>query len=131
MNISIRVSAYWLGQTPWANHGKTPNSIRQELFAVVIMSVIARTLMMITSRVHGPRKAEFQFKNAIMALAAEAAMFVPDDPEKAVGIFNEILQTISRIRYYRPKSPRLTQPRVTKSPPNKWCSGRRAKLEKA
>ena len=64
-------------------HGKTPNSIRQELFAVVIMSVIARTLMVVTSRVHGPRGAEFQFKNAIMTLAAEAAILVPDDPERS------------------------------------------------
>ncbi|WP_143156307.1 IS4 family transposase [Desulfacinum infernum] len=49
-------------------HGKTPNSIRQELFAVVIMSVIARTLMVITSKVEGPKGAEFQFKNAVMTL---------------------------------------------------------------
>jgi len=112
-------------------HGKTPNSIRQELFAVVIMSVIARTLMVVTSRVHGPRNAQFQFKNAIMALAAEAAMLVPDDPERAVEIFAEILQAISRVKYYRPKTPRPSQPRVTKRPPNKWCSGRREKLKNA
>ncbi len=34
-------------------HGKSPNSIRQELYAVTIMSVIARTVMVVTSRVHG------------------------------------------------------------------------------
>ena len=112
-------------------HGKTPNSIRQELFAVVIMSVIARTLMVITSRVHGPNTAEFQFKNAIMTLAAEAAILVPDDPERAAEAFSEILEAIARVKYYRPKSPRPTQPRVTKKPPNKWCSGRRRKLENA
>ena len=78
-------------------HGKTPNSIRQELFAVVIMSVIARTLMVITSNLEGPKGVAFQFKNAIMTLAAEAAVLVPDDPQRAVEIFTEILYGISRI----------------------------------
>jgi hypothetical protein len=112
-------------------HGKSSNSIRQELFAVVIMSVIARTLMVLTDRVHGSGTAEFQFKNAIMTLAAEAAILVPDDPQRAIQIFSEILHAISCVKYYRPKSPRPTQPRVTKRPPNKWCAGRRKKLEKA
>jgi Transposase DDE domain len=112
-------------------HGKSPNSIRQELYAVTIMSVIARTLMVVTSQVCGPSITEFQFKNAIMTFAAEAAILAPDDPEKAVEIFSEILAAISRVKYYRPKSPRASRPRVTKRPPNKWCSGRRKKMEKA
>ena len=112
-------------------HGQTPNSIRQELFGIVIMSVIARTLMVLTSKVHGSKGAEFQFKNAVMTLAKEAAVLVPDDPEKAVEIFSEILREIKRVRYYRPKSPRPSRPRVTKRPPNKWCSGRREKLKNA
>lgn len=112
-------------------HGKSANSIRQELYAVSIMSVIARTLMVVTSRVHGSSTAEFQFKNAIMTLAAEAAILAPDDPDKAVEIFSEILAAISRVKYYRPKRPRASQPRATKRPPNKWCSGRHKKLEKS
>jgi hypothetical protein len=62
---------------------------------------------------------------------AVAAILAPDDPEKAVQIFSEILAAISRVKYYRPKSPRAARPRVTKRPPNKWCSGRRKKMEKA
>ena len=112
-------------------HGKSANSIRQELYAVTIMSVIARTLMVIAPRVRGASKAEFQFKNAIMTLAAEAAALAPDDPAKAAAIFSEILAAISRVKYYRPKRRRASQPRVTKKPPNKWCSGRRKKLEKS
>ncbi|MEN6437196.1 MAG: IS4 family transposase, partial [Syntrophobacter sp.] len=112
-------------------HGRTSNSIRQELFAVVIMSVIARTLMVLTSRFFGERDAEYQFKNCIMTLATEAAILVPDDPQKAVVIFTEILHAIARVKYYRAKSPRPTQPRVSKRPPNKWCSGRREKLSNA
>ena len=49
-------------------HGKSANSIRQELYAVTIMSVIARTLMVLTSRVHGSSTSQFQFKSAIMTL---------------------------------------------------------------
>ena len=112
-------------------HGKGSNSIRQELFAVAIMSVITRTLMVITQRAHGSGRLECQFKNAIMTLAAEAAVLVPDDPAKAAEIFSEILGAISRVKYYRPKSPRPTQPRVAKKAPNKWCVGRRNKLKEA
>jgi hypothetical protein len=112
-------------------HGKTPNSIRQELFGVVIMSVIARALMVVASSLLGPKRAEFQFKNAVMTLAKEAAVLVPDDPQKAFNVFYQIIQRIKRIRYFRPKSPRPSQPRVTKSPPNKWCSGRKEKLKNA
>jgi hypothetical protein len=77
-------------------HGKTPNSIRQECFAVIIMSVIARTLMMLAAKEAG-----------------------------------SILKTISRVKYYRSKSPGPSQPRVTKRPPNKWCEARRGKLANA
>jgi len=38
------------------------------------------------------------------------------------------LKAISRARYYRAKKARASQPRVTKGPPNKWCTGRREKL---
>lgn len=110
-------------------HGRTPNSIRQELFAIVIMSVIARTLMAVASKVLGPKGAEFQFKNAVMTLAKEAAVLVPEDPEKTLEVFTHILREIKRVRYYRPKSPRPSQPRVTKRPANKWCSNRREKLK--
>jgi hypothetical protein len=111
-------------------HGKSSNSIRQELFASMIMAVIARMLMMISSKAFPSGEEEFQFKNAIMNLASEAALLVPDDPQKAVQIFNELLREISRVKYYRPKSARPGQPRVSRQPINKWCSDRRKKLAK-
>lgn len=107
-------------------HGKTPNSIRQEILAAAIMAVIARTLMVISSPA-----AEPQFKHALITLASEAAVLAPDDPERALLIFSEVLDEIARVKYYRPKSPRPSQPRVSKSPPNRWCAERRKKLEKA
>ena len=108
-------------------HGKTGNSIRQELFAVLIMTVIARTLMVLASKSLNSDAGECQFKNAIMVLACEAAVLVPDNPEKAVTIFSEILDRIAEVKYYRPKKPRPTQPRVTKQAHNKWCAKRSEK----
>ncbi len=109
-------------------HGKTSNSIRQELFAALIMTVIARTLMVLASKRLNSDAGECQFKNAIMVLASEAAVLIPDNPEKAVSIFSEILDRIAAVKYYRPKKTRPTQPRVTKRAHNKWCDKRSEKL---
>ncbi len=59
--------------------------------------------------------------------ATEAAVLVPDDPQRAVEIFEEILYTLSRVKYHGAKFARPSQPRINKRPPNKWCSGRRDK----
>jgi ABC-type transport system involved in cytochrome bd biosynthesis fused ATPase/permease subunit len=111
-------------------HSKNINGILQELFAAVVMTVITRTLMVMSSSFFGGDKdQEFQFKNALMTLASEAAVLVPDNPEKAIEIFNEILFEISRVKYYPPKKSRRPQPRVNKRPPNKWSVNKSKKLE--
>jgi hypothetical protein len=112
-------------------HGKTSNSIRQELFAAMIMSVISRTLMALSASETRSGPGEPQFKNAIMTLASDAAVLVPEEPEKAVEIFNEIIEEIARVQYYRPQQPRQPQPRVTKRKINKWCIARQRKLANA
>ena len=109
-------------------HGKTSNSIRQELFAAMIMSVISRTLMALSSQMNDEEPREPQFKNAIMTLASEAAVLAPADPERAVAIFQDILKEIYRVKYYRPKVPRPSQPRVTKRSLNKWASEKNKKV---
>jgi hypothetical protein len=101
-------------------HSKTVNGILQELYAVMIMSVISRTLMILTCEELYTGKIEFQFKNAIMTVASDAAVFVSKDPEQTLIIFNEILREISRVKYYRPKKPRPPQPRITKRTVKKW-----------
>ncbi|MGB5158038.1 MAG: IS4 family transposase [Desulfobacterales bacterium] len=101
-------------------HSKTVNGILQEFYAAMIMSVISRTLMVLSSQSFFSGKKELQFKNAILTLASEAAFLVADDPQKAITIFKEILEEIARVKYYRPKKPRSPQPRVNKSPLNKW-----------
>ncbi|MFZ5865563.1 MAG: IS4 family transposase [Thermodesulfobacteriota bacterium] len=112
-------------------HGKTCNSIRQELLAAVIMSVISRTLMALCMPSPANRVAEPQFKNAMMTLASEAAVLASNDPETALQIFDSILKEISRVRYYRPKHPRPPQPRVTKRRLGKWAVSKTKKVEHA
>lgn len=101
-------------------HSQTENGIRQELFAILIMAVIARTLMVLMTDHDHPVGAEPQFKHAVITLANEAAILTPQCPVMALSIFRELLFEIARVRYYRPKSPRLSSPRVSKKPPNKW-----------
>jgi hypothetical protein len=106
-------------------HSRTPNGIRQELFAAMIMTVIARTLMVLAATQFLADDRQCQFKNALLTLAAEAAFLVPDDPAQAVGIFREVLQEIARVKYYPPKTPRPSQPRINKHPVNKWSKRNR------
>jgi hypothetical protein len=106
-------------------HGKTCNSIRQELFAAAIISVISRTLMMIASL---ECEIKPQFKNAIATLAADAPVLAADDPEKAIEIFRHILIAIRRVKYYLPKKPRPSQPRVNKGNINKWSQSKTKKV---
>lgn len=112
-------------------HGQTVNSIKQELLAAAIMSVISRTLMVLSSDTSEAGAIEPQFKNAIMTLASEAAVLAPEDPEAAVIIFDDILQAILRVKYYRPKRPRPPAPRVTKRAINKWATARLKKVANA
>jgi hypothetical protein len=101
-------------------HSHTENGIRQELFAILIMAVIARTLMVLRTDPEHPSGAHPQFKHAIITLASEAALLTPTCPDVALGIFQELLREIERVRYYPPKVPRPSAPRVSKQPVNKW-----------
>lgn len=111
-------------------HSQSVNGIMQELYASMIMSVIARTLMMLSGQLHLEPHQEAQFKNAINALAAEAAWLVSANPVKAVIIFEELLREIARVKYYRPKQKRPPQARINKSPINKWKIYRAKELRK-
>ena len=129
-------------------HTRGVNGIHQELFAVAIMAVIARTLMALSmelasdeeepaaaapasstkSRLTEP---EPQFKHAIMALGQDVAMLVADDPLRALKLFTELLEQIGKVKYYRPKSPRPSEPRGTKRKINKWIKGRADRMKVA
>jgi hypothetical protein len=115
-------------------HSRTVHGIMQELMAAAVMSVLSRTLMVIAD--DGTEETEKstpepQFKNAIMTLASDLAVLVPKDPETAVEILVEIMTEIRRVKYYRPKTPRPSRPRVCKRPLNKWAQGKTKKLAMA
>ena len=106
-------------------HSRTSNGIRQELFAAMFMTVLSRTLMMLAQQLYLQNHQRCQFTHAILTLAAETAILVPDDPEHALGIFIELLQEIARVKYYPPATPRASQPRINKHPVNKWSNRNR------
>ncbi len=84
--------------------------MRQELFAMLIMTVIARVLMVLRTDPEHPSGGHPQFKHAILTLASEAALLAPTYPDVALGIFQELLREIERVRYYPPKMPRPSAP---------------------
>jgi hypothetical protein len=106
-------------------HSQKPNGIRQELLAATIMTVMARTLMLVAANAYLEAHQQCQFKHAILTLAAEAALLIPEVPEQAVVIFTELLQEIARVKYYPPVTPRPSQPRLNKHPLNKWSKRNR------
>ena len=111
-------------------HSQTENGIRQELFAILIMAVIARTLMVLMTDPEHPSGAHPQFKHAIITLASEAALLTPTCPDVALSIFQELLVEIARVQYYPPKMPRPSAPRVSKQPMNTWRSEKSQRMRK-
>jgi len=73
-------------------------------------------------------KPEPQFKHAIMALGRDVAILASDDPWRALESFTELLEQIGKVKYYRPKHPRPSQPRATKRNINKWIKGRAVRM---
>jgi hypothetical protein len=112
-------------------HSKTPNGIRQELFASVTMAVIAHMLALIAPPPPMTTNAPPQLKNTLITFAREAALLTSDNPDLALAIFNQVLRSITRIRYYRPRNRRASLPRVCKQPPNKWTLYRAGKMTHA
>jgi len=116
-------------------HSHTPHGIRQELFAILIGCVIARTLTALSVPSESLETAQSlvqpQLKNALMSFARDAALLTPAHPEKALVILQELLNAIRQVKYYKPKHQRPSRPRVNKQPVNKWQSDRQKKLEKA
>lgn len=108
-------------------HTKKENGVRQELFAVATMSVITRTMMAVASQEIEKGK-EPQFKNSIMKLAKETALFVSKKMKWVKEVFFCLLERIKETLYYRPKKKRDTYPRVTKQPVNKWIQNKCKKL---
>jgi hypothetical protein len=66
-----------------------------------------------------------------MSFARDAALLTPAHPAQALVILQELLHAIRQVKYYKPKAPRPSRPRVNKHPINKWQSDRQKKLHNA
>jgi hypothetical protein len=105
-------------------HSNNSNGIKQELFAAMIVSIIAR--LMVNIQTEPEESGVPQFKNAVISFALDAALLTPVCPNVAINHFMKLLDRIAKIKYYRPKKPRKTYPRITKSASNKWIKKRSA-----
>ena len=116
-------------------HSRTPDGIRQELFAILLGGVIARTLTALAVPSESLETAQShvrpQLKNALMSFARDAALLIPAHPAQALVILQELLHAIRQVKDYKPKAPRPSRPRVNKQPTNKWQSNRQRKLQEA
>ena len=119
-------------------HSRSVNGIHQELFASLIVSVIASVLMVIASETENKdqyklpyRKniVRLQFKNAVMTVAAEAAFLASRDPQRAAEILVELIDDIRKVKYYKLKVPIRTQPRVSLKPTNKWTLRKQKRID--
>ncbi len=105
-------------------HSKNPNGIKQELYAIAIMTIITRTISAMTTDEKDINSKEPQFKNAIITLANDIAIFVSKNIKKATKILKQIIKEIKHQIYYRPKRKRKSYQRITKKAINKWINGR-------
>jgi hypothetical protein len=112
-------------------HSHTENGIRQELFAILLVAVIARLLMVLMTDRDHPSGVEPQLKHAMITVATEAAVLTPHCPILALAIFTELLNEIARVRYYPPKTSRPSQPRVSRQPISKWQISKTKRLMNA
>ena len=101
-------------------HSQSVNGIKQELIAVIVMCVISRVMMMLVTEKDPARRHSPQFKNATISLAMDAALLTAANPVVALQVFQELLVEIGRVKYYKPKKPRKSYPRVSRKPMNKW-----------
>lgn len=112
-------------------HSRSENGVKQEMFAIVIMCVIARTLMVLMTEPNPERLCTPQFKNAMRTLASEAALLTAKNPDLALSLFQELLSEIARVKYYPPKQARKSYPRVSRKPVNKWQQDKAKKMANA
>ena len=96
----------------------------QKLFAVAIMSVIPRLLMQVAYENTDNQTAESQFKHAVNTFANDIALLTAERPKVAIEIFKELLQDIARIRYYKAKTKRQSELKLSKKPWNKWTTSK-------
>jgi len=108
-------------------HSRAPLGVRQEFFAVTALTVLSRTMAVLSEEIHNlPAGRRSQRKHAAISLAREVSLLIPANPLLALACFDELLRSMARIKYHRPKRPRPPAPRITKAPRNKWATRAKA-----
>ena len=112
-------------------HSKNPNGIKQELYAVAIMTIFTRLTAAISTNEEDIFYKEPQFKNAILTFANDTVIFISKNIKRAVNIFKQLIESIKKIKYYKPKKKRKEYSRISKRAFNKWIRARFKKWEKS
>lgn len=114
-------------------HSRSVNGIKQELFAAAITMVMAQTLKAIAVPPRTTAKCIVfaQSKNAVAAFAQKLYLFTTACRDSALALLHRLAQSFARHRYYRPKTAKPTQPRVSKTPQNKWRDAKLKRMGKA
>lgn len=110
-------------------HSRSVNGVKQELFAAAITMIMAQTLKAIAAPPRVTKKCIVfaQPKNAVAAFAQKLYVLTTACRDTALALLHRLANSFARHRYYQPKTAKPTQPRVSKTPQNKW---RDAKLKR-
>jgi hypothetical protein len=113
----------YLGQSQF--HSKSPDGVRQEIYALTLFVAITRFLMAAAAREHQVSYEELSPKSGVLGLAAYITrILLASDPDRAVTILEQLLMRIVRSR--APKRPGRRYPRRSYKPARKWGpAGRR------
>jgi hypothetical protein len=116
-------------------HSRSPDGVRQELYAVLSCFLTARLLAdpPQDGGFRQTRRGEVQpmDSHAFLLLARFAYLLTPEDPAAALAIFLDVVGEMRRAKYHRPKLKRAPQPRINKSPPGRWHGNSRMRRKKA
>lgn len=118
------VENYYRDEKVWLEiedfHSKKVQGVKQELYAVLIMSLLTRIQLYI-EELKTDRKGVPQFLNAITTLSSSLPRLTALPFEEGKQCLRNLLQTIVSIRYYPQKN--RVFPRVSRRPQNKWKRG--------
>lgn len=109
-------------------HSKKEEGIRQELFASVLMATVTKYHLFKEQRKE-KRSTVTQFLTAITIITQNLIKIISLSVEEAVKYFKKVMLVVSVGRYHKQQK-RRANPRVTKSPPNKWKAKRVQKMKK-
>lgn len=117
-------------------HSRSPDGVRQELYAVLTCFLTARLLAdpPQASGFRQTRRSEIQPRDchAFLLLARFAYyLLTPADPAVALPILLDVVGEMRRAKYYRPYLKRAPKPRINKSPPGRWHGNSRMRRKKA